>query len=250
MREWLAQALGQMGVNEEAEGYLLGRGVKPEDIAGMRLASWEPPREGWVADKAWLRHGEQGRGEYLRGMLSIPLWSARGELIGVDFRQVSGSKQVLRYLVSEARTPEGKTWHAVFVGMNPAVAKALWEGAPLWLVEGFFDLCAMRWVIPKNHQVLACDKAALNDAQLALLRRVLPPGSWVGLVLDMDKAGRRGTSGWRDKAGKHHVGVAQALREAGLCPWNVPYLEKDPGELWDRGGKAALEKAFGDLSKD
>ena len=87
-------------------------------------------------------------------------------------------------------------------------------------------------------------------AQLDLLRRLLPRGSWVGLVLDMDKAGRRGILGWRDKSGTYHRGISDQLRDADLKPWVVPYLKKDPGELWDQGGRAALQKVFGALSKE
>lgn len=250
MREWFAQALGAMEVGPDLEGYLLGRGARPQDIAEMGMLAWSPPAEGCTEDPAWCRFGREGRGEHLEGMLVVPLYSARGELLGADFRQVFGEKQILRYLLPEIRSANGKTWVAVFVGMRPSVARALWEGSFLWLVEGLFDWCAMRWVIPADQQVLACDKAALNDAQRDLLRRLLPRGSWVGLVLDMDKPGRRGTYGWKDKSGKYHVGIAEQLEGAGLRPWVVPYLKKDPGDIWDKGGRAALQRVFGNLSKE
>lgn len=251
MREWFAEVLYGMQLDSQTEGYLLGRGAKPQSILDMSLTCWDLPASGCCEDPAWRRFGREGRGEMLEGMLTVPLYSARGELLGADFRQVFGAKQILRYLLPELRTPEGKTWVPVFVGMRAEVARALWEGADLWFVEGLFDLFALQWVLPEGHQVLGCGRAALNASQVAFLRRLRRPrGPWVNIVLDMDKAGRRGSLGWKDDAGVRHRGIVEQLHDVGLTAWDIPYLSKDPGDVWDQGGSVALRKMFGAMSKE
>lgn len=247
MRSWFEAVLGQARLSPEAEGYLLARGARPESIRELQLRTWDPPRQGCTEDPAWAKFGAAGCGEHLRGMLVVPLWSARGQLLGADFRAIRGEKQLLRYQLPDVKTAEAKprAWSAVFVGMLPRVARALWAGAELWLVEGLFDLLAVQWVLPRHHQVLACGMANLDAAQLLWLRRLCPPRTGIYVVMDMDKPGRRGVRGWRDEAGTYHKGIVERLNEVELHAHSVPYLGKDPGELWDRGGAPALRKAFG-----
>lgn len=255
MRAWFEEALGQMVPDAETEGYLLGRGAKPDSIRELGLRTWVPPVRGDLSDPAWRRFGRQGRGEHLAGMLVAPLWSARGQLLGADFRSISGTKQLLRYRLPEVCTPgeKPKSWVAIFVGMLPRVAQALWNGAELWIVEGLFDLLAMQWVILPGQQVLACGRAALDADQITLLRRLCPQGPGglpragqgrIYVALDMDKAGRRGALGWRDEAGVRHPGIRDNLREVRLFAQVVTYLGKDPGDLWDRGGVRELKRSF------
>jgi hypothetical protein len=255
VKEWFEEVLGQMGPDPETEGYLLGRGARPESIRELRLRTWEPPDRGWSADPSWQRFGREGRGEHLAGMLVAPLWSARGQLLGADFRSIRGEKQLLRYKLPEVRTAgdKPKSWVAFFVGMLPRVARALWEGAELWIVEGLFDLLALQWVVLPGQQVLACGRAALDADQVTLLRRLCSQGRLglpraaqgrVYVALDMDKAGRRGALGWRDDAGVHHRGIRDNLQELKLFAQVVTYLGKDPGDLWDRGGVRELKRSF------
>ena len=113
------------------------------------------------------------------------------------------------------------------------------------MVEGVFDL-ALAHVVPEKDVVLACGTARLVRSQLDFLVRFLGPTAMVHVVFDEDETGRRQVSGYTDEAtGKWVLGVLQRLERVNLpCRW-VRYLGgKDPGVIWEQGGREALRETF------
>lgn len=239
---WLADALARCELDPDDLGYLLARGVREDRVQELGITTWRQEAcETRAGDTEWEKLGREGRGSRVDGMLAIPLRSARGAIVGADFRTTWRDKKVvLRHLLPEA------AWCPTFVGLTARAADRLWQGADLWLVEGLFDMFALEWVVGSRGVVLACGRAALSQQQDLLLQRVLSPTATVYVVFDEDEAGRRGAAGGVDpKTGKYHRGAVDRLRRHGVRVVDVRYSAKDPGALWDAGGLAALRRGFG-----
>jgi hypothetical protein len=231
---WLAEILDQQHLSPEAEGYLLGRAVKPDTIRNMGITSWAPTKEA-IPDASFAgRYGAHA--EKLTGFLAVPLHSPRGQLIGVEYRALD-RKQVGRHLLPEAGC------NPVFVGLKAAMPR-IWAGKDVWVCEGIFDLSALEWAVPEGDAVLATIRAKMTDKHVEFFRRFCT--GWVHMVYDRDETGRRGVTGWKDSAGKRHWGALDMLRHNGIKCRDVPYNGgKDPGEIWDRQGVAGLKQCFG-----
>ena len=122
-------------------------------------------------------------------------------------------------------------WNSVWI-MNPSSPQKIWDGGSVWIVEGVFDLFPMEWVIPPQDVILASIRAGLTRKHVDFLRSVGVP--MVHMVYDRDAAGRSAT----EKALK-------MLGAAGILSNRVSYTGgKDPGEIWDSGGKEGLLRAF------
>ena len=238
MREWLTQAvLGcAQNIPEEAEGYVLGRGLPSPLASEMQIGVWEPPSMKAPAED-FRKFG--GCGDHFKGWLAIPLWSPRAALVGVEFRKWAGEKRVRKY-----HLPASK-WNPVFGGLTPSILHKIWKGGDVWLVEGVFDL-ALSHAIPTKDVALSTGGAILTHRHLSFLRRFMIPGAMVHLAFDEDETGRRQATGFTDeKSGRWVPGVPARLERVGVRCQVVRYRGgKDPGEIWEQGGKEALTRAF------
>lgn len=233
---WLDQALGECILTEGIEEYLLGRGAKPSTIEHTGFRTWRPTSFD-IPDPIFARrYGSRGHG--LRGHLATPLYSPRGSIIGVEYREVL-TKNLNRYLLPAAY------WNPVWIGPRDATAK-LWAGGGVWIVEGLFDVLPLEWVIRETDTVLGCITAKMSAKHVAYLKRMNP--KFINICFDNDPTGRKGILGYIDKDGRQVWGAAKALDRAGLGYRVYPYGRgryKDPGEIWDRGGVNAMREEFG-----
>lgn len=241
MRAWLEEAVASFTLTEEAEGYLLGRGILEPRIQDIGIGVWDPDRLLESATDEVFRDPKKGhgpRGERLRGRLVVPLWGPTGKLLGVEVRAWSGEKRVTQYLLAEA------SWNPVFVGLTPAVMAKIWAGGDVWIVEGLFDLGAMEHVVPTRDAVLGTLRARVSEHHATFLQRFCR--GRVYLVYDNDSTGRQQTHGYEDPAThRHRWGALDVLSRVGVHAQDVPYRGgKDPGEVWDRGGVDGLRRAF------
>ncbi len=230
---WLVQHLLGCTLSEEVEGYLLGRGARSSVIEDMGFKTWqalEEPHE----DPDWLRYGPKGRGEWLVGWAVWPLVGPTGAVIGFAARNVR-QKKFTRWLLPQA------AWSPVFTGLTPKVMSRIWKGADIWLVEGVFDLFALQWAVEEG-VVLATETAKLSNKQLDFLWRW--SRGWTHVVYDNDEAGRRGTHGWTDEAGRTHWGAIRKLERVELRCSPVTYSGKDPGDIWSLHGRKGIQAAF------
>jgi DNA primase len=224
LRAWLEEALSNTELPEDAIGYLLRRGAKPETYTKMGVTVWQAPEAVAPDQSRKDRYGP--RWEKLQGRLAIPLVSPAGKVIGVEFRGME-QKKLDRYLLPEAEW--NPVWH-----MIPGSVEALWAGRPAWLVEGAFDMYAMEWAAPGDG-IFAVLRAALSRKQIEFLRRF---ASFVNVCFDRDKPGLEGMHGGKDKTGKFHPGALYLLRKAEIACAEVVFRGgKDPGELWDARGR-------------
>jgi DNA primase len=222
MRDWLEESLSLCSLSPRAQDYLLGRGATQEVLEHWGLISWECPFSVCPEEEWREKYGKHF--EALEGNLAIPLRSPQGVLLGVEFRSIDRKK------ISRLVLPEAK-WNPLWIGM-PQAMPFIWKGSPIYIVEGIFDLFAMRHII-KQGAILGSGPAHLNFQQLTFLRR------WsrdiIYMVYDRDPAGRKGTED-----------AIQTLSKWGLESKEVSYGKPgdDPGVIWDRGGVEALKTEF------
>lgn len=218
------------------ESYLHSRGAKDESIQALGLRTWQPLPEDAPDPVFRGRYGS--RGERLTGRLVCPLRSPRGSLVGFEARSIE-EKSVTRYLLPEA------AWLPLWLGLVPATMEKIWDGGDVWIVEGLFDMLALEWVLPERDVALGSGRAKLTDKQVEFLRRFCR--GRVFLVYDNDPAGKKGMRGWIDESGKRYPGAKHLLDRAGVTSEILPYVGKDPGEVWRAGGVPALQRAFGNI---
>lgn len=239
MREWLTQAILESAFDlpDEAQGYILGRGLPKTLAEEMRVGVWRPPSEASPDPVFNKRNGE--RGHYREDWLTVPMWSPRGVLLGVEFRTWEGEKEVRDY-----RLPEAK-WIPAYMGLTPSALQRIWDGGDVWLVEGVFDI-SLQHAVPKTDVVLACGTARVSRSQMDFLARFLAPEARVHVIFDMDETGRRQIKGFTDEAtGKWIPGVPARLERVGIRSLAPEYRGgKDPGEIWEQGGRSALHESF------
>jgi DNA primase len=239
VREWLTRAVlnAAEDMPEELLGYVLGRGLPMRLAEEMRVGYWREapsPSPDPVFNK---RNGAFG--EYREGWLSVPMWSPRGHLVGVELRTWQGEKEVRDY-----RLPESK-WIPCFIGLTPSALQKIWDGGDVWLVEGVFDI-ALQHAVPEKDVVLACGTARVSKSQMDFLVRFVSPFATVHIVFDMDETGRKQINGFTsEETGKWIPGVPARMDRVGLRNRAVSYRGgKDPGEIWEQGGRFALRSAF------
>ena len=230
---WLSEALTSCELTEEGEGYLLGRGVRPEFIASEGLTVWKPTAEPVPDETFRKQYGPCG--EYLDGWVICPVYSPRGRVIGFEGRRTD-IKKITDYRLAEA------AWNPFWLGLRTAMP-LIWAGGDVWVGEGLFDMTPLQWVVPEGDAVLASVRAKLSWWHVEFLRRFCK--GWVHMVYDRDEAGRKGVHGYTDSTGKRRWGALQSLKRVGLECREVTYSGgSDPGEIWDRGGAEALRSAF------
>lgn len=228
MESWLQSVFDSSPLTDEAEGYLLGRGVLESSIRGLKFGVWRSPDESAPDTGVFhKRYGEHG--EYLNGRLFYPLFCPRGQLLGFEARTFVGEKKITRYLLYRG------AWNPVFIGM-PLAMPLIWEGKVPWLFEGVYDVEVMRHVLT-DIPLLGTLRAKLTDKHVEFLRRFLPPGTSIPMVYDHDETGEKGIRKAR-----------YALREVDLDCRPIPYTKgKDPNQVWEDFGTTGLREAFGIL---
>lgn len=223
MRQWLTDVIQRGTLSEQTEGYLYGRGCKPETLKDFGFFNWDTRELSFAPDHSFAKkYG--AKGERLQGWMIWPLYTPRGVLAGFEGRSTR-SKVISCYLI-----PPTYLWNSVWIGM-PQAMPLIWDGGAVWVVEGLFDLLPLQWVIPEGDVVLASRRAGLTDEMLNFLIRFARS---TFMVYDRDSSGRRETQ----KALK-------ALRAAGKFCQDVRYGGGgDPGEVWDSGGVLAMRENF------
>ncbi len=244
MKTWLYEALidCHQSMSEDVFGHYLGRGLSTQQVADLKVGEWVLPDRP-APDVNFIQ--KQGSlGQAVQGWLSLPVWTPSGRILGVEFRCWRDKKQVRKYFLPEAN------WTAAFVGMCPEALDKIWSGGDVWLVEGVFDL-ALGHIIPTRDVILGCGGAKLSTFQRDFLVRFMRPGAQVYLVFDEDKTGREQAAGHVDeRTGRYIQGVQDKLERVGLRVLDCRYRGgKDPGEIWDDGGRVALLKAFNNIAR-
>lgn len=244
MKEWLSESLFSCSLPEDVEGYVLGRGVQESRIRDLGMVLWQTHQILNVAPDPVFANWKTGmgpRGDKWQNMLVTPLYSPRGDLIGLEARAWDGLKRLNQFLLPEAE------WNPVFIGLTPTTMQRIWEGASVWIVEGVFDMGPLERVVPPNDVVLATLRARLSPRHVEFLRRFCR--GTVYMVYDNDETGRKQVEGWVDSAtGKRRWGAMESLSRVGVRARDVRYSGgKDPGEIWENAGLMGLRKAFKDV---
>ena len=238
---WLEGPLLQASENrtEEMVGYVLGRGLPLWLMRDMKVGRWSPLPEASPDPTFKERNGP--RGEWREGWMTIPYWTPAGKLAGLEFRTWGDEPKEVR----DFRLPASRS-APCFMGLTPTTLEKIWKGGDVWIVEGVFDL-SLTHAVPDTDAVLACGTARLSRLQADFLKRFLGRSATVHVAFDMDETGRRQIDGFKDDStGRWVPGVPDRLRKAGLRVRAVQYRGgKDPGEIWEAGGKAYMKQAFG-----
>lgn len=230
---WVHQHLTEACIlSDEHAAYLNKRGCKPLRQKELYLKTWSLTSSE-VPDPQF-RSIFGPRGEKLVGSLVTPFWAGIGKLVGFEARTLP--KTIYKYTLQEA------SWNAHWAGLSPSVMQAIWNGADVWLVEGPYDAYALEWLDPQP-VVLGAWTARLTLNQVNFLSRFCR--GRVKLVFDNDEPGRNGLNGWVDESGKRHAGVLEKLKYARVQASVIPYVGKDPGVVWENGGKTAIQDQFG-----
>lgn len=230
---WLAEHLKELSLEEEHEGYLLGRGGKEESICRLGVRTWKPLQEPAPSKDFREKYGDFGG--KLEGWLIWPLRSPVGRVLGFAGRQ-DPEETPNRFLLPEA------DWNPIWTGLTPEVMTRIWAGVDIWVVEGLFDLLPLEWAVPEQDAVLGSERARLTDKHVEFLRRYC--GGRVILVYGNDDVGRHGIHGWVDDAGKKRWGDLQRLQSLNISAESRQYRGKTPGEVWRQGGVLAMQKSF------
>lgn len=238
---WLSAPLEEAATqrSEDMVGYALGRGLPAWLMRDMKVGLWSPLSE--AAPDLTFKERNGDRGEWREGWMTIPYWTPAGKLAGLEFRTWGDDEKAVR----DFRLPTSK-FAPCFMGLTPTTLDKIWRGGDVWIVEGVFDLC-LTHAVPARDVVLACGTARLSRLQAFFLKRFLSSSATVHVAFDMDETGRRQIEGFKDDStGRWVPGVPDRLRKAGLRARAVQYRGgKDPGEIWEAGGKAHLKRAFG-----
>ena len=241
VKDWLESALASFSLSEDAEGYLLGRGVTEAKYRDIGIGLWDSgaittpaPDPAFCARKG----GHGARGERLEGRLCTPIRSPRGALLGVEARTYTGDKRVTQYLLPEA------SWNPVFIGLTPTTMQKIWDGGDVWVVEGIYDMGALSHIVPSHDVVLATLRAHVSNQHAQFFRRFCR--GYVNMVYDNDETGRKQTLGYVDaQTNKRRWGALDVLSRVGVRARDIPYRGgKDPGEIWERRGLTGLRAAF------
>ena len=238
MIEWLMNAMSNMGLSEEAEGYLLGRGLREDRIHELGIVEWKATQVGEAPAPEEFAKTYGAYGASVTGLLAIPVRAPSGKWLGIEFRSYKGDKRVRQFRIPEAE------YAAQFAGMAPSIMEKVWNGADIWVVEGLFDLAAMEHVVPARDVVLGTFRARVSRSHVDFFSRFCR--GTVHMVYDRDETGRNMTNGYVDsRTGKRVWGALDSMRRVGIPCRDVPYMGgKDPGEIWDSGGIPALKQAF------
>lgn len=220
-KEWISSIFSSCtGFSKKTKAYLNKRGVRKTLADSLQLREWNnslqiPDPE---FEKSWGKNGRR-----LNGSLVIPLFSPRGELIGIQTQRID------RKLIIRELSPQSE-WNPICINLHQSMDK-IWQGHPIWLVEGLFDLAALDRVLPReNTVILSCMTAKVSISQEKLLSRL---GNAVKIAFDMDEAGHKGSKF-----------AMRNLSQYGLQVSRIKFPRKDPGDIWKEGGDTELRKIF------
>lgn len=244
IEDWLEDRIRESAERATAElfGWSIGRGLSSALFLQNQIGLWETTRVPCPDPGFVERMGVGGKAR--DGWMVIPVRSPRGVIGGVEFRTWGDEATLEGKVVRDYRTPSSKT-SPLFIGMTENSLDKIWKGGDVWLVEGIFDM-SLAHVVPAKDAVLACGTARLTGVQIDFLKRFLASGAMVHLAWDQDETGLKQARGYIDpNTGKAYPGAVRTLEKRGLRVRHVMYRGgKDPGEIWERGGKPALKKAF------
>ena len=239
MKQWLTKGLLDSAeyTPEYAEGFILGRGLPYQMMQEMHVGVWALPDSPCPDPLFAKRYGPLGQS--VEDWVSVPIYSPRGEIIGVEFRRWDGEYGSQKFYLPES------SWLPVFTGLVPSALHRIWSGGDVWLVEGLFDL-ALAHAVPAKDVVLACGGAKITPNQVAFLQRFMSDKAQVHIAFDMDDTGRKMAYGYvHPDTGKRVWGVSERLLRAGVRSRVVEYRGgKDPGEIWEKFGTSSLKSAF------
>ena len=239
MRDWLSDSLlrASSTLPERVEGYALGRGLPFRLLSEMKVGLWEAPSEPCPDPVFRKRYGAHG--EKLNDWISIPVWSPKGNLSGVEFRVWDGEKGSQKFWLPDVG------WTPSFFGLTPSALNRIWDGGDIWLVEGVFDL-ALAHAVPSKDVVLACGGAKITPNQVRFIQRFLSDRALVHIAFDMDETGKMMAEGYiHPDTGRRVWGVGERLERVGVRSRLVRYRGgKDPGEVWESMGTAGMRRAF------
>ncbi len=206
-------------------------GFAPSDRQALRKALLKQGFVDAMLVEAGLCIAPEDGGEpfvRFRDRLMFPIEDARGAVVGFGGRDLSGRAQA-KYLNS----PETPVFHKSNLLYNFKRAReASRKAGTLLVTEGYMDViaCARAGL---DHAV-APNGTALTEEQLRLMWRTV---SEPVLCFDGDQAGRKAAFRAVDLA-LQHIAPGHSLRFV-LLPDG-----KDPDDLLNEGGRAALEKKF------
>ena len=122
MNDWLCQEVLRAAAEppEELEGYVMGRGLPESLMREMRVGLAR--RADTQAPDPVFRKRNGDFNQHRAGWLSIPLWSPRGRIIGVEYRRWDGEKEMRDYRLQESK------WVPVFIGLTPSAFQKIWDG--------------------------------------------------------------------------------------------------------------------------
>lgn len=222
---WLRETLSRMTLEDDDLEYLYTRGAKPARVDEFRCVTWRACEADFPSDFVSV-YGT--RGEALDGCLITPYYLPTGEVIGFEARRWDADTK----WVSDYRVSPIAKWSPVGIGLTPSLWGRVSDGGDLWLVEGQFDLYALDWVVPEGSGVFATVRAGVTYHHAMFLQRFMK--GRVFICYDQDETGRKAAekaSSWLTKLGVR----CQTVNFSG---------GKDPGEIWDSGGKEQLQRVF------
>lgn len=219
----------QFLASKEAVNYMYGRidhclpqwefeiGYAPNGWQGFYNYAKEKGYDFKAMEKAGLVKKGQGRNfDVFRNRLIFPIRNMSGAVVGFGGRDLSGDKEVAKYLNTAENAAFNKS--RVLYGLYHAIqAKAIIKADEINLVEGYTDVIKMHWLGSKN-TVASCGTSLTVD-QCNLMKRFT---KIVNLVYDGDNAGRKAA----ERAG-------ELLLQCGLNVSITPLpLNQDPGEFF------------------
>jgi len=234
--EWILANLANCPLPSEARDYLLGRGATDRLIEEWGIKVWDPPLSPCPDSRLHEHYGQNF--ERFEGKVIYPLLSPKGRFLGFDSRHID-RKDDLRYLFRESR------WNPVWIGM-PSEMEKIWRGCDVVLVEGRFDVFAMRQLVETkgiDKAVLGSGPAHLSWKQSEFLGRFCgavdvnhrPKAAHVYVAYDNDPTGKKGTQ---------DVLKILDIRKVECSHLKYGGANDDPGGIWDRGGVEQLLKEF------
>lgn len=242
-----------LAASEEAQAYLLGRGVSRDQWAMHRIGyvsgdfdadpslcsdhskacSDRDKKHAWCDACRYRRWSsvweevdgfkEQIVGRRIRGFVVFPLTSYSGVHVGFQVRSIT-QKQYDTFVLQ--RRPEG-----YFFGSQMNFQE-VWASKEVVLVEGPGDHLIVERLAASN--VLGLTTSGLSKSQMRFVRRFVRR---VIMCLDMDEAGRKGVKSFIEHAGSGFDVVD--VRYPRIGP-----NDKDPGDYWKRVGDKAFSRYF------
>jgi len=203
---------------EHIYDYLLGRGVTRKQISLFGIKYFDKILElkrGHVEYDNFKIWSSDGR--LPKGKIVFPLRNSLSELIGFTLQDLKGFKTKFFLKTSE--------YEGLFFGLPQALPE-IWKTEEVYLVEGPFDLFPVFRLFKNTLSILTTN---ISATQVLFLRRFVKR---IFALLDNDKAGENGFVKLNKKLGSSHEII------------KIPYLAKDPNDLWKKYGDFGFEKVI------